>query len=311
MHLSCPYCQNDFNSGQDIPNSDSTVSKNGKFYRKSDKKWIQRYRCKFNHEFSDAYFDECYRQRKRYLNPVIMEELCSLNSMRRIAKKLEINPKTVARKMDFLGNRARKVLEQFNQYQMPCSQVQFDELETIEHTKLKPVSVPLAVEFKTRRILDVRVASMPAKGLLAAKSRKKYGPRKDERNKRIKELLQTVKSLCQEHPVLSSDQCPRYPELVQTVLPRAEHKTFKGKRGAVTGQGELKKTKWDPLFSLNHTCAMLRANIHRLIRKTWNTTKKLQRLEYHLLIYANYHNQFLLLSNQDQRQFDFTILAPC
>jgi sugar phosphate permease len=66
-----------------------------------------------------------------------------------------------------------------------------------------------------------------------------------------------------------------------------------GQRGSSTGQGELKKIKFDPLFSLNHTCAMLRANVSRLFRKTWCTTKRPDQLRAHLMIYAEYHNSQL------------------
>ncbi|HEY8279241.1 MAG TPA: transposase, partial [Bdellovibrionota bacterium] len=76
-------------------------------------------------------------------------------------------------------------------------------------------------------------------------------------------------------------------------FPKALHKTYEGKRGAQGGQGELKKVKFDPLFSLNHTCAMFRANVNRLFRKTWCTTKRIDRLRAHLMIYAHYHNRHL------------------
>ena len=62
----------------------------------------------------------------------------------------------------------------------------------------------------------------------------------------------------------------------------------------MTGQGELKKLRFDPLFALNHTCAMLRANINRLFRRTWCTTKKKERLEQHLAVYMDFHNRILL-----------------
>jgi hypothetical protein len=51
-------------------------------------------------------------------------------------------------------------------------------------------------------------------------------------------------------------------------LPKAKHTTFPSERGCVVGQGELKKVNFYPLFIVNHTCAMMRANINRLIRKT-------------------------------------------
>ena len=62
----------------------------------------------------------------------------------------------------------------------------------------------------------------------------------------------------------------------------------------MTGQGELKKLRFDPLFSLNHTCAMLRANINRLFRRTWCTTKKAACLKRHVAVYVRFHNTVLL-----------------
>ena len=62
--------------------------------------------------------------------------------------------------------------------------------------------------------------------------------------------------------------------VVNTYFPQAEYIQFKGKKSAVSGQGELKKVGHDPLFSINHTFAMCRGNINRLIRKTCCTTKK-------------------------------------
>ena len=68
---------------------------------------------------------------------------------------------------------------------------------------------------------------------------------------------------------------------------------YKGEKSRSYGQGELKKTKNDPLFSINHTFAMLRANINRLIRRSWCSTKKIQGLTDHLAIYAWVHNSQL------------------
>jgi len=62
----------------------------------------------------------------------------------------------------------------------------------------------------------------------------------------------------------------------------------------VVGQGELKRGGYDPLFSLNHTAAMIRANINRLFRRTWCTSKRIDRLEGHLLLYTDYHNRVLV-----------------
>ena len=39
---------------------------------------------------------------------------------------------------------------------------------------------------------------------------------------------------------------------------------------------------------------MMRANINRLFRKTWCTTKKPERLIDHIELYVQYHNEVLL-----------------
>nr|MBX2884857.1 hypothetical protein [Granulosicoccus sp.] len=59
----------------------------------------------------------------------------------------------------------------------------------------------------------------------------------------------------------------------------------------------LKKIGFDPLFAINHTFAMFRANVNRLIRKTWCTTKRVDRLEDHLAIFVSVFNTGLMDSN--------------
>jgi hypothetical protein len=83
-------------------------------------------------------------------------------------------------------------------------------------------------------------------------------------------------------------------EVVREFFPDADYKQYKGEKAMIAGLGELKKNGRDPLFAINHTCAMLRANINRLFRRTWCTTKKPKRLEDHLAIYIAFHNSVLL-----------------
>jgi len=214
-------------------------------------------------------------------------------SQREVARTLKINRKTVVRKFRFAASTAKQKLMQEN-LKMPQSlEVEFDDLETFEHTKCKPLSVTLMVEHKTRRILGFEVAQMPAKGRIAAYARKKYGYRADHRSRARKRLFTDMKKLVHPRAVIRSDSNPYYPTDVKRYFPGARHETILGGRGAIVGQGELKKLKWDPIFSLNHTCAMLRANINRLIRKTWCTTKKPGELAGHIAIYALEHNRRL------------------
>ena len=267
----------------------------GKYYRKSDRKIIQRYKCThcLKHFSSATYADEVH-QNKRHLNNSILKQLISGVSQRRIARLFGIHMLTVSRKLKFLAEKIRA--ENFNQRSEHTKiiELQFDDLETFEHTKMKPLSITLAVEKHTRYIVGFEVSRMPAKGLLAKKSVKKYGYRKDERKEARERLFRRIIKIVSKTCLIESDENPHYPESVKAYFPSSQHETFKGKRGCVTGQGELKATSWDPLFSLNHTCAMLRANINRLFRKTWCTTKKLQPLIDHIELYVWYHNNVLI-----------------
>jgi transposase-like protein len=289
--IRCPKCNSKYLRAR---NSDKKIIKDGFFRRSSDRKSVQRYYCKScDQHFSAATFSDCYNQKKRQFNSKVSRQLSSVVSLRECARILKINRKTVIRKFKFMGEKAKIELENFNSKKPLAKEVLFDDMETFEHTKCKPISIGLMVEEGTRRILGYNVAKMPAKGLLAKLSVKKYGKRIDERPKKRAELFNKMKLLISEKAVIKSDECPYYFKYIIRHFPKAIHQTFKGRASAVVGQGELKKVGFDPLFSLNHTCATLRARVSRLIRKTWNTTKKPERLDLHLAIVCLHHNKNL------------------
>jgi len=215
-------------------------------------------------------------------------------SLRRAAREMKLSRTTIARKLVFLGQWAFDQLEVTNASHEPCRTMEFDDLETFEHTKCKPLSVTLAVEHGSRRILGFEVSRMPAKGPLVHLARKKYGPRRDERRRGRRFLFERIKPLIRADALIKSDENPHYAPDVRKHFPTAKYEQFKGQRGSIVGQGELKRVRFDPLFSLNHTCAMLRANINRLFRRTWCTTKLPENLNAHIAMYALYHNLILL-----------------
>ncbi|KHE92140.1 MAG: hypothetical protein SCABRO_02114 [Candidatus Scalindua brodae] len=298
MKLSCPNseCLSNNKNNQNSKNDERFIIKDGSFHRPSDGRVIQRYRCKTcRKRFSSATFNPAYRQNKRRVNHKLKHYLCSGMSMRRAAKLLGVHQITVARKLQFLAAQARmkqdKFLESLRENRV--QNFQFDDLITIEHTKCKPLSVTIAVEVGTRKLLGLEVSKSPATGHLAAISRLKYGRREDHRAQGIENLFESIKIAIAYDAKISSDEHKLYPPRVKKYFPGATHFRHKGRRGCVTGQGELKKQHFDPLFDINHACAMIRANVHRLIRRTWNTTKRPDRLLDQLLIYMNYHNEIL------------------
>lgn len=290
MKHSCPFCK----SIDPSSSGSRTLSRFGSYWRKSDGKKIQRFFCfSCKRSFSKATTHPCFRQKKRHKNHLVAKLLSGDVSLREAARISKLNRKTIARKLCFLAEQARIKTEKDLLRRPKAFKVQFDDLETFEHTKCKPLSITLMIEEETRYILGFEVAQMPAKGRLAKMAFKKYGKRKDERSKARKRLFKKMKPYIFADAYFRSDSNPHYPRDLKRYFPKSTHKTVLGKRGAITGQGELKKVKWDPLFSLNHTCAMLRAHVSRLIRKTWNTTKDAERLRDHLAIYQWTHNQRL------------------
>ena len=210
--------------------------------------------------------------------------------MRETARIWKLNRKTVVRKMLHMGERAQIKLELLNKKRPKSLILEFDDLETFEHTKCKPLAVSLAVEYKTRWVLGLQVAEMPAKGLLVAKSLKRYGKRKDERPLARAKLFTQIKNYIEPDAIIKTDENPHYLADMKRFFPEAKHRLYKGRKSSLGGQGELKKVGFDPIFSLNHTCAVMRYRTARLIRKTWNTTKKKERLSLHLALIVLHHN---------------------
>jgi transposase-like protein len=270
--------------------------KDGKFKRLEDSKFIQRYRCKnCGTRFSSATFTPTYRQKKRRVNSELLKLFASNLSQRRAAILLGVSRKTIERKFPLVAIRARKLNDRFLQkLKGRVFNAQIDDLITKENSKLKPLSVSIAVDEDRRFILGAEVSQIPAFGHLSKLAIKKYGERKDEHFNGLTRLFKKLHPILNPEVIFKSDEHQRYPGFIYGYFPRGHHLTFKSERGCVAGQGELKKVQFDPLFIVNHTCALLRANINRLIRKTWCTTKDPRRLKDHLDIFIYFYNQVLL-----------------
>src|SRR4029078_7775184 len=95
--------------------------------------------------FSSATMHVCYRQNKRHFNFRIFKLLASCMSQRRMAIYLGINRKTVVRKFLFVGSIAEVRLRRDTRTQPLAEVIEFDDMETFEHTKKKPLSITMAV----------------------------------------------------------------------------------------------------------------------------------------------------------------------
>lgn len=284
MMTRCPFCNGSAASG-------TKIVCNGWYFRTDDSRWIQRYKCHHcKRSPSDTTGKRWFRAKKRRYHEALRKGFASLGGVRPLARDTKLNRKCVARKLVLLAEEAEERFHAANLRHEKTRVIEFDDMETFEHTRCKPLSITLAVQRRTQRILGFEISSMNAKGKLVEKARK-YGPRADTRERGRNLLFATLRSLVHEDAQIRSDSHPAYPGIVKKHFPQARHVTFLSRRGANTGGGELKEGAFDPLFALNNTCACLRMRITRLLRKTWYTTKRPDRLRSHLYIYAEAHNR--------------------
>lgn len=276
----CPHCQ-----------SSVTIKKSFYFVRHS-RTHIRRYFCKdCLKSFSSRTFSPTYWQKKPFLNAPIYSLLMSGNTQRGAARLLHCSKNTVNHKLQWLSMYQPQVIPK------PSLHLQIDEMESIEHTKLKPITIPLCVD-EHYQILGVQTGSLKAKGHLARISEQKYGFREDQRAFALKALLLKLKSELKVSPkTITTDSHPLYPKLIQSFFPKTKHIQVQA-RQKQKKQRELiftteNKKVFDPMFALNQRCAKLRADIGRLKRRNWCTTKKIENLQKHLELYQLYNNQLV------------------
>ncbi|MGZ3695401.1 MAG: hypothetical protein ACXWQO_14890, partial [Bdellovibrionota bacterium] len=175
MNISCPKCLFKGQLGKGFV-------RDGYYFRTSDSRHVQRFLCKkCEATTSAARLNRWFRAKKRRQHEALRKHFASLGAIRRGAHNMKLNRKTVARKLILLGEEAEERVRKANLLYEKARVVEFDDLETFEHSKCKPLSVTLAVQSQTRRILGFEVSSMPAKGRLAKKARIRYGYRRDNR----------------------------------------------------------------------------------------------------------------------------------
>lgn len=279
--MNCPTCLNQ-------------TAKRGFYTRPADGRRIQRYQCQACKKgFSRQTLSHDYRLRLRRPNQVIFRLICSGLSQRRCALIVGVKPEAISRRVTLFGLASQRNLDHYRHTRQKVSKLLIDELETFEHTKCKPLTVPIAVESGSRKILSLDVGQIAAKGHLAEISRKKYGYRRCERTKVLNSVFKDLKKCCVKDVTIQSDQSHHYPKKIRQHFPAASHLTCKGRRGCTVGQGELKRGGFDPLFTLNHSYAMFRDNLKTLARRTWCTVKRPDGLRSLLYMYAWFHNLYL------------------
>jgi|APLak6261668527_1056067.scaffolds.fasta_scaffold01981_4 transposase-like protein len=297
MFFRPPHCPNPVCQHFTGPSADFFINK-GSYVTKHDRQHVPRYQCKACRKtFGSRGFSPTARQHKPAVNEQVANLLSSGVTLRRCAKILHLARVTVTRKFTWAARVARKKhAEALASGDIKSAYVQFDEMETFIGNKMRPLSIALAVRAKTGQIISARVAAMNCHGRLASKAMSLYGPRTDTRKRARTNVLKAVGSIARSSITVATDGNSAYGPVIKTVLPQAEHEVHIGGRKLQQQQPPQKEGRqpFDPLFKLNHTCAKIRADLSRMARRTWSTTKRMWALQYHLDLYIAYNNGYEL-----------------
>lgn len=277
----------------------------GRFRRACDGRIVPRFRClECGRTFSTQTFRLDWRLQRPRLHLDLWAHLISKVTHRQAARMLGCTRKSVAHRLDLLGAHCRDFhayrLAQLAQRGGLAGQFQLDELETYEHSRrLQPLTVPVLIHRKSYFVVDVAVAPLPCRGPLspryAAQKLERetlHGKRRSGSRRAVEACLEALERTRRNgrELVLETDKKHEYVRSIQRVL---------GEDTAhVRTSSKNRRDYGNPLFPINHSLAMLRDGVSRLVRRTWAASKQGLRLTHHLWIWVCWRNYVRGVTNR-------------
>ena len=282
----------------------------GHFTRACDGRSVQRFQCKgCKRTFSMQSFRVDYRLRRPALDAKIFRELISKVTQRQIARNRDCDRGLVAHRLELWG----KHCQAFHELALRARPKQnpwegrflLDELETYEHNRrLKPVTVPVLVHKPSYCILHAAVGTLPPRKPLSKANQKKLAlmeaaegrPRRSESRVKVAECFEVLKRATESQPIVSvaTDEKHSYGVLLR--------KSFGTRLVHERTHSKMPRTYWNPLFAVNHTLAMLRDGLSRLVRRNWGASKQREKLAWHMWIYIAWRNYVRPITNKNRLQ---------
>lgn len=266
--------------------------KDGFHYRSTGKKDpIQRFRCRAcGKRFHGTYGKLTYRQKKPGINAKFMKIYNSGVSLRRTAFLLGVNRKTLANRILTHGRHFRqaheKLIKETNYFW--GARFSFDEMESKIGSKYYPVSIAIAVNEDSGRIIDIQVARMPLKGrvLEAAQREGETIPKQvDQRDFARTNVLTAVSIVSNGRAEIITDGLPAYKSIISQTNKESTHLIASRIASDEGGHDN------DPMFWLNHVCARIRADMARMGRRSWTFSRSLKALQAHLDMFMEFFNR--------------------
>jgi len=290
------------------PECESSTSfqyqRRGRFRRACDGREVQRFQCKrCGGTFSTQTFRVDYRTRRPALDRKIFSTLISKVTQRQAARDLHCDRGLVARRLETWGEHCRAFHESLlyprGSLQPWQGRFLLDELETYEHSRrLKPLTVPLLVHKPSHCILHAAVGTLPARKPLSEANQRKLArmenpdkKRRSESREKVAECFDVLREIAPGNGVVIVDTDEKYTY-------RALLRERFGQRLVHTRtNSKVPRSYRNPLFVVNHTFAMLRDGLSRLVRRNWGASKEREKLEWHLWIYIAWRNYVRPITN--------------
>ena len=233
------------------------------------------------------------------LNPRLFELLASGVGLRQSARVLALSRRCLELKFRKLARHLRRLHLNLQRPFEEGASFQLDELETFEGLRtLRPLSVPLLIEKRSRYVVWSDVATIPARH-----RRSRHGRRRDPcaRKDRSREAcLRTLARAAKLSGSLSTvvfetDEKKSYPKLIRSAFGPA--------RSIVHRRTSSRRVRdvSNPLFAINQTEALARDLRGRLRRQSWLASKKRRYLHLGLALFMAWRNLVRRRFNRDER----------
>lgn len=290
------YCPNALCSAH-TPGTTFRWRRRGTYTRLCDGRVVPRFRClECARSFSSQTFRLDYRLKLPLLHLRVFEHLASKTTLRQISRVLGIKRRTIEHRLDLLGEHCREwhqaALRRLRRVGGLEGTFVFDELETYEEDRhLKPLTVPVLVHADSLMVLHAGVATLPSRRPVPPRKRKalerleEAEGRRESGSKRAVEaafgvLGEVLTSTGRAR--LVSDRKSSYPGALRREVRRPLlHERISSRE---------KRNRYNPMFPVNLTLAMLRDGLSRLVRRTWAASKRAWRLERHLWVWIAFRN---------------------
>ena len=288
----------------------------GRYPRACDGRTVQRFLCLECHRtFSTQTFRVDYRLKKPHLVHDLIGPFVSKVTHRQAARIVGCTRRTIARRLELIGAHCRD----FHLRRMELARergglrgvFQLDELETFEHSRrLQPVTMPVLIERKSYFIVDLETAALPCRGRLSERDRERKREREAEfgvrRSGSREAVAKCFETLAEHHSrsgavEIETDKKSTY----RTILARR----FGARLEHARHSSKAKRDYANPLFPINHTFAMMRDGISRLVRRTWAASKLRAKLERHALIWVVWRNYVRGITNVKPRRPPAVVLG--